>query len=459
MRTIDDRYELRTMLGQGSMGQVWHAWDGELKRSIAIKLIRPDQLIGPQSQSLTVDEIVARFRREAELGARFTHPNIPVLLDAQFRGSPKDYYMVWELVLGRDLGQLLQSERRLPTEQALSVARQTAEVLHRLHADPVIHRDLKPANIMVTDDGRVKVLDLGVAAVFGADHPRLTRAGQLLGTVAYMAPEQFGGTIVPQTDLYALGCLLYEMLAGEPPFTGDAATVMAGHHHRSPLPLSDLRPELEADIAALVMDLLAKDADHRPVSARTVLDRLAPHCKPITAAAAQGSSPPRDADGSSPVTSALVVSAPAQSTPALSVEIRMGQALALYDAGRFGHALPLYADLAAELTAAGADRAAEAGDCRAKAAYCHLRLGNRQQALADYQSLADAFSKEDPADAFVLDVRCRLGILQEAAGQSEAALETLANLYPLLVAQLGRNAEQSTEVRTALNRLRSAPRS
>ncbi|MGW1765795.1 protein kinase domain-containing protein [Streptomyces sp. NPDC002073] len=457
MRTIDDRYELRTMLGQGSMGQVWHAWDGELKRSIAIKVIRPDQLTGPPGQHLTVDDIVARFRREAELGARFTHPNIPVLLDAQFRGGPKDFYMVWELVLGRDLGQILQSERRLPTDQALSVARQTAEVLHRLHADPVIHRDLKPANIMVTDDGRVKVLDLGVAAVFGADHPRLTRAGQLLGTVAYMAPEQFGGTIVPQTDLYALGCLLYEMLAGEPPFTGDAATVMDGHHHRSPLPLSDLRPELEADVAALVMDLLAKDADHRPVSARTVLDRLAPHCEHITVAAAAAtvaaSPPAHDADGSSTVTSGLVSPA-----PLLPAEIRIGQALALYDAGHFGQALPLYTDLAAELTAAGADRATEAGDCRAKAAYCHLRLGNRQQALADYQALADAFAKEDPADAFVLDVRCRLGILQAAAGRTEAALDTLANLYPLLVTRLGRDADQTTEVRTALNRLRSAPR-
>ncbi|MFF3642056.1 protein kinase [Streptomyces sp. NPDC002564] len=445
---IDDRYELRNLIGQGTMGQVYQAWDLQLKRAVAIKVINPERLTG-SANGLKPDDIAARFCREAELGARFSHPNIPVLLDAQLRGSPKDLYMVWELVLGQDLGRVLHEDGRLPVARAHSVALQIAEVFDCLHADPVIHRDLKPANIMLTDALKVKVLDLGVAAVFGAANPRLTQAGQLMGTVAYMAPEQFGGIIVPQTDLYALGCVLYEMLTGEPPFTGDYAIVMDGHRYRRPVPIRDLRPDIPLEVAELVMNLLAKDVSDRPATARVVLDQLASYC-PSPAAATQPE-PQRQLLGGA--------TSQGPSNQGVSAKTRMGQALALFDSGFFGQALPLYKELTSELAAAGPEHAHDAVECRAQAAYCDMRLGNQEQAIAAYRDLALELDQYDFSEVLRLQVHAYLGLLQESLGQAEDALNTLANLYPLLSARLGKDASQTCDVRAALNRLRSVSHS
>ncbi|MFC9229173.1 protein kinase [Streptomyces decoyicus] len=437
MREVNNRYELRHLLGQGSMGQVWQAWDGRLRRAIAIKIINPERL-AIAGNGLTTDDLVARFCREAELGARFTHPSLPVLLDAQLEGSPKDLYMVWELVLGNDLAQVLTKDGRLPLNTALHVAQQTAQVLHHLHTYPVIHRDMKPANIMITEGGGIKILDLGVAAIFGTANPRLTQAGQLLGTVAYMAPEQFqSGDVVPQTDLYALGCVLYEMLTGQPPFTGEAVTVMDGHRNTIPIAPQTLRPDLPADVTGLVMDLLAKDIAGRPLSARIVLDRLG---KLLAATRQQ----PRPAQQTSPSSST-------PATPALSVTIRKSQALALFHDGSFGQALPLYTALREELAADGPDHAADAVQCRAKVAHCHRRLGNLEQALNEYTALVDDLPQNDPFDPLLLEVRGEIGLLQETMGHPDA-LESLANLYPILAEHLGPETPRTAEVRAALNR-------
>ncbi|MGW6482740.1 protein kinase domain-containing protein, partial [Streptomyces sp. NPDC055059] len=442
-RTLDDRYELRALLGKGSMGHVWQAWDGHLKRPVAVKVISPERLTG-HAQDIKPEDIAARFRREAELGARFSHPGIPTLYDAQLTGTPKELYMVWELVLGQDLADILVQEGgRLPLTRAVSVAAQIADILALTHTDPVIHRDLKPANIMITGSWKVKLLDFGVAAVFGTANPRLTQAGHILGTVAYMAPEQFNdrGDIIPQTDLYALGCLLYQMLTGTTPFTGDHATVMDGHRNRPPTSLHILRPDAPADIGALVLSLLAKEPAARPASARRVLDQLLPHCADSQPAA----------DPALPtIQSRATEAAPA---PELPLNIRTVQAMALFDEGRFGDALPAYTALGKELTAAGADHVHEAAECRAKAAFCHLRLGNQEQALIEYEALDAELCEDDAADASLsLEVRCRLGLLQEATGQV-AALKTLADLYPILAKTLGRDAPETTDVRAALNRL------
>jgi serine/threonine protein kinase len=437
VKTINDRYELRTLLGQGSMGQVWQAWDTRLKRAIAIKIISPERLTTP-GNGITAEDMMARFRREAELGARFSHPNMPVLHDAKLQGGGKDLYMVWELVLGRNLSEVLDEERRLPVEQALFIAQQTARVLDSLHSYPVIHRDVKPANIMITDAGAVKLLDLGIAAVFGTANPRLTQAGQLLGTVAYMAPEQFNnGLIAPQTDLYALGCVMYEMLAGEPPYTGEAVVIMDGHRNGTPVPLQTLCPDLHPPVAELIMSLLAKDTTERPASARSVLDQL--DTLHITARPATQPTPPKNAPPHSPT------------SPELPAATRKGQALAFFHAGHFGKALPLYSDLSTELAEAGPDHAADAAECRAHAAHCHLRLGNVEYALSAYISLAETLPQDDPLEPLLLDVRCEIALLQEMTGHPEA-LESLANLYPLLDKHHGRDAHRTTQVREALNR-------
>ncbi|MFE4424850.1 protein kinase [Streptomyces sp. NPDC056817] len=439
-----DRYERRNPLGQGNMGEVWQSWDTQLKRQVAVKTIRPDLLtgtataVGPSTQI-----IVARFRREAELGARFSHPGLPILYDAQLSGSPKDLYMVSELVLGQNLVELLTRQGgRLPIPQALAFAAQLADVLACTHADPVIHRDLKPANVMITEGQKVKLLDFGVAAVFGTDYPRLTQPGQLLGTIAYMAPEQFAdrGILVPQTDTYALGCLLYEMLTGQPPFPGNHATAMAGHCYGTPTAVRELRPDLDTNMSDLVMSMLAKKPAARP-SARYIADRLSayvlsssPTTQPtvgtVTAAPPIGSEPP---------------------VPQPPLHIRAVQAKGLFDAGRFGEALAAYNKLVAELAAAG-DDTHQAAQFQAKAAFCHFRLGNQEVALQAYQTLAEELSHHKPAEEpLLLEARSRIGLLQAADHQTAAALTTLASTYTLLVEHLGPQAPLTVEVRDALN--------
>lgn len=445
MRGIE-RYERRTLIGRGSMGQVWHSWDLYLKRPAAIKIINPERLIEPANR-VSPEAVVARFCREAELGARFTHPGLPTLYDAELSGSPSDLYMVWELIVGQDLAQILaETSGRLTVIRALSLTAQIADTLACIHEDPVIHRDIKPSNIMITEAWKTKLLDFGVAAVYGSDYPRLTQDGHILGTVAYMAPEQFAdrGLIVPQTDLYALGCLLYEMLTGQPPFTGDAASVMDAHRTRTPTRARELRPDTPADVDDLLMSMLAKDIADRPTSAHLIAQRLAPFMAPA------GPDSQAANNGGDQSDTPATVSA---TTGALPASGRIVQAQALLDAGHFGEALPLYNALSAELAAAD-DDPRQAAECRANAAFCHLRLGNLDQALIEYNALVADLSQDTPSeDALLLEARSRLGLLQAATNRPEEALATFVAIYSLLTQHLGHEHPLTTEVRTVFNRL------
>ncbi|MFE7314255.1 protein kinase [Streptomyces sp. NPDC057555] len=447
MRSIG-RFELRTLIGQGSMGQVWQSWDTQLKRPAAVKIINPERLV-EQANSISPEVVAARFCREAELGGRFTHPGLPVLYDAQLNGRPNDLYMVWELIVGQNLAQILAAEGgRLPINRALSLAAQIADTLTCIHEDPVIHRDLKPSNVMITEAWKTKLLDFGVAAIYGNDYPRLTQDGQILGTVAYMAPEQFAdrGLILPQTDFYALGCLLYEMLTGQPPLPGDPASVMDAHRTRTRTPTSarELRPDIPADVDDLLMSLLAKDISDRPASAHQIAELLAPHT--TLPAPAQLSA---DNEGDQADDPATILAAAAQ----LPVTIRVVQAQALFDAGHFGEALPVYNTLCAELAAAG-DSPRQAAECRAKAAFCHLRLGNLEQALSEYTVVAAELPQETPPeDHLLLEVGSRVGLLQAASNRPEEALATFAGIYSLLTQHLGHDDPLTIEVRTVFNRL------
>ncbi|MGW1037344.1 protein kinase domain-containing protein [Streptomyces antibioticus] len=446
MRRIG-RFELRTLIGQGSMGHVWQSWDTQLKRPVAVKIINPERLV-EQPNSINPEAVAARFCREAELGARFIHAGLPMLYDAELNGSPSDLYMVWELIVGQDLSQVLKEEGgRLPINQALAFTIQIADTLACIHADPVIHRDLKPSNIMVTGGPQTKLLDFGVAAVYGGDYPRLTQEGQLLGTVAYMAPEQFidRGVIVPQTDLYALGCLLYEMLTGQPPFTGDAASVMDAHRTRIPIPASELRPDIPPGIDDLLMSLLAKETADRPASAHLVAQQVAPYLTP-----SDPTQPPTDMEAGQ---AADDPAAPPAALELLPATIRIVQAQAFFDAGHFGEALPLYNKLGLE-PAAPEDNPRQAAECRAKAAFCHLRLGNLPKALDEYTALAAELTQDTPPeDHLLLEVRSRVGLLQAANNRPGEALATFAAIYPLLFQHLGPDDPLTNEVRTVFNRL------
>ncbi|MDG4830482.1 serine/threonine-protein kinase [Solwaraspora sp. WMMD1047] len=269
---VGDRYALTYPIGRGGMGEVWAGHDGRLDRPVAIKFLRVLEV--PESDRATA---VARFRREAWATARLDHPGVPAVHDLGEHGD--DLFLVMQLVAGADLADLIAEEAPLPVPSAASIAAQICAVLAVAHAASLVHRDLKPQNVMVTPDGQVKVLDFGVAALLGpAEASRLTTTGRLLGTPAYLAPEQAQGDPVgPAADLYSLGCVLFELLTGAPPYRAENAIEMLHRHLREPVPLvTDRRADVPDDLTHLVWCLLAKTPQERPDSAAEVRGMLRP---------------------------------------------------------------------------------------------------------------------------------------------------------------------------------------
>jgi len=265
---IAGRYRLTRWLGLGTSGEVWAARDERLSRDVAIKLVLGD----PQSDPETAD----RFTREAIAVARINHPNVVAVFD---QGEHQRHqFVVMELVTGCNLDEL-RGGRPLPVGAALAVGVQIARALEAAHEVGVLHRDIKPANIMVSHDGVVKVLDFGIAGFLqGAGFTeRLTKTGvDSFGTPAYTAPERIvGGAADTRSDLYSLGCVLYVLLSGLPPFPADdSLTTLHRHLHDEPTPIRRWRPEMAPEIDQLVLWLLAKDPAARPVSATVVAGRL-----------------------------------------------------------------------------------------------------------------------------------------------------------------------------------------
>jgi serine/threonine protein kinase len=277
------RYRLQRRVGGGGMGAVWEAYDQELDRPVAIKI--PDR-------SLAADEsFVERFRREARSAGRLSHPNVAQVYDyGMDDGQP---YLVMELVPGETLASRLAREGPLPSEDARRIAAGVADALHAAHEGGVVHRDVKPGNIMLTPEGGVKVMDFGIAAA--AADGRMTGTGQVLGTPAYMAPEQAAGKgATPASDVYALGVVLYEMLAGRAPFAGDTALAVASAHlHRDPEPLQTAAPEADPEAVEAVNSAMAKDPADRPATAAAMATMLrgdAPPTEASTAVLAAGAS-------------------------------------------------------------------------------------------------------------------------------------------------------------------------
>ncbi|MET8118204.1 protein kinase [Micromonospora sp. NPDC005291] len=269
---IGDRYELTYPVGRGGMGQVWAGFDERLDRPVAIKFLR--QLEVPEGDRQTAGK---RFRREARATARLDHPGVPAVHDLGVHGA--DLYLVMQLVPGIVLADHIAEQEQLRVGEAVSIAAQVCSVLVAAHAASLVHRDLKPQNLMITPSGVVKVLDFGVAALLGpAEASRLTATGRTLGTPTYISPEQAqGGPVGPATDLYALGCVLFEMLAGNPPYEAANAPAMLRLHIDSPIPIiTEYRSDVPDDLAHLLYCLLAKDPAERPASAGEVGQILTP---------------------------------------------------------------------------------------------------------------------------------------------------------------------------------------
>jgi Protein kinase domain len=271
---LGGRYELRASLGQGGFGTVWRAHDQVLGRDVAVKLITLDT-----ARPETREEIAERFEREARAVAALNHPNVVTAHDYGVEGETA--YLVMELILGGSLQDQLTERARghlgpLDGRRVVAIAEELCAGLSAAHAAGLIHRDLKPANVMVAaDGGHIKIVDFGIARV--ADKSRITHTGAYLGTLRYTSPEQMGaGPVDPRSDLYSLGCLLFEMVTGRSPYTAETPLQwMAAHQYATPLPLRSYAPEAPADLEALISQMLAKTPDGRPASAVEVRQRLA----------------------------------------------------------------------------------------------------------------------------------------------------------------------------------------
>ena len=282
-QVVADRYELRHELGRGGMGEVWLALDRELDRSVALKF-----------HERQASE--ARFEREAHTAAALSHPNIVRIYDYGLAdGRP---YLVLEHLAGGTLADRLGSAGALADSEAEQIARDIAAALAHAHAQGVVHRDLKPSNILFGADRRAKLVDFGIAR--SSEQGTLTEAGSVLGTAAYMSPEQAAGEapIGAATDVYAFGVILFQMLTGRLPFEGDSPLELAFKHRTAAPPaLESYRPDAPPRLASLVARALAKEPAGRPPDGSALLDALdapIPSQAPTEATAPlpQGMTPP-----------------------------------------------------------------------------------------------------------------------------------------------------------------------
>jgi serine/threonine protein kinase len=513
---IAGRYQLVEELSSGGMGQVWRGYDGTLDREVAIKVIRRDVI----SSAEQADEFASRFRREARITARIHHHGVPQVYDAVLDRSFDQVYLVMELVHGTSLRAFIDPQRPLPISWAAAVAAQVSTVLSHAHAIPVVHRDLKPENVLVSESGAIKLLDFGIAAILRTDVTRLTSTGNPIGTNRYMPPEQIQGVqISPQSDLYALGCVLHELLSGKPVFdAGQEFQLMQQHVYDSPQALRELRPDVPEALELLVLDLLAKVPEQRPADAFAVYERLLPFLPlpgttPLPAERGPQGLPdptllyrrpnsPRSRPVALPQPAKVVVRGP-QAVPDTLVRnaikvavdeakqlldqerfnqaaevleraigpaadalgsdnprvlrVRQHRAAILIVGGDFRRALPEFESLATAYSRTGGPTSTRALDCRRQAALCRAELGQATAALREFQQvLAIVRAADGDGGQVALELRRDIGMMLLAEGKTAEAEIELEALYEDLLVLNGPDHEESMRIGDVLARLRLA---
>ena len=360
------RYRIDGLLGRGAMGVVYRATDTLIERTVALKTVRRD---GDGEQER---ELVERFRKEAQAAGRLMHPNIVAVHDYGETGELA--WIAMEYVDGTPLSNLL-GERPCSLSQALDWFGDLLAALDYAHANGVIHRDVKPANLLVTRAGRVKMSDFGIARI---ESSTLTQTGAMLGTPSYMSPEQFRGeTVDARSDLFSAGVVLYQLLTGQRPFSGTAATVMQQVLNHAPPPPSLLNPALPPALDAVALRALAKDARARHASARAFQQALA--------AALQ----PGAADPTAPDEDATILAAPAALQAASALPGWSGRPPPTGQGGGATATLPAWLQVAGP--------ALEEALARQIGPMARLLLRKLAQAAPDYEALAHALLEQIPS--------------------------------------------------------------
>ena len=454
-KPVAGRYELLEQLNHGGMGEVWRGYDAVLDRPVAVKVIRGQAAATPQ----LAEELAKRFRREARITARIQHPGVPQVYDAVLDEDSYDrLFLVMELVEGVPLSHLVHSDRRLPIGWAVAVAAQVATVLSYAHEVPVIHRDLKPGNILVAHDGTVKVLDFGIAAILRTDVTKLTATGSPVGTYQYMSPEQVrGGQVTPKADLYALGCVLHELLSGRVLFSADSEyLVMFQHVNAPPAPLRQLRADVPAELEELVLHLLRKAPEARPADVQEVYERL----RPFLPAAGEEAAPHRAVPPGTPDPTGVFrrpyaprsrgrsVGAPdraAAEAPAVPAAAPLSETLraqirearehydALVEEERFSQA----AEVAGEIVESAAHALGAENKVvlalRGRRAGARLLGGDFRAALPEFEALAEAYGRiNGPTSRAALDCRAQAARCRAELGQVTEALATLESVLGIV---------------------------
>ncbi|TDC68098.1 serine/threonine protein kinase [Actinomadura sp. GC306] len=483
------------------MGEVWRAYDRFLDRRLAVKFTR-----------VSDDSLVARFEQEARSTAWFDHPGVPAVYD--FGSHDGCFYLVMQYVEGVTVDHVLDAQHRLSIPWAALIAAQVCAVLHVAHRRPLVHRDLKPSNLMLCPDGSVKVLDFGAAVGLGPGDVRRTTTGLSAPyTPGYTAMEQVYGTPSPQSDLYSLGCVLYEMLTGEVVFPGGTAyEVLRRHEEEEPAPPSRSRPDVPPGLDALVLQLLAKQPADRPGDADEVyrrllqfvtaldplpgiVDEIAPqhlYAKAISRIRLIGTAPrtaasPTAAPGKRGALPTLdgVVQARAEAgdlagegrytqaaellseltEPARLVlgdedpeymGLQLDLADVLFRSGDYRRAVHAYRAAAVTLAEWYGPDDPNVLKCREQEAVCQAHLGATGTALRHLEELLDDVSGGGPYDTLTLRVRERIARLKLAAGDTERARKELAELLSDLTAHHGDDHPQIPGLRALLDDLNQA---
>jgi len=256
IEVLGERYQLGDAIGRGGMATIYRGQDMRMERVVAIKVLREVYSTDPK--------FVTRFQREAKAASSLQHPNIVQVYD--YGQTDGNYFIVMELIEGTDLRRYLRSRGILAVDRAIIIAHDVALGLGAAHRRGIVHRDVKPQNVLVGRDGSIKLTDFGIASVYkDINAERLTTTGMTLGTVQYYAPEQAQGEIAsPAADVYALGIVMYEMLAGRTPFDGDTPVAVAMQHIQDmPTPPSYFNPDIPPALEEVIMRCLEKEPERR----------------------------------------------------------------------------------------------------------------------------------------------------------------------------------------------------